>query len=127
MRYIKEKVKILQCNLPTLNGRIYLKEEVELVLTKIQEPVWGLFGGTSELNIPLDKIAFSATNFLINEQDELVANIKILDTPMGRIMKPLLDLCDYTTVGTGLVSNENVISDFRLLSISAYPKSTHSQ
>ena len=110
------------CDRPNANGRIFPKEEVEKAIAEIQTPP--LLGqlGDSGLSISLSEVAYVAENLRFNEYNCLIADIRTIDTPKAKLLEPILDLCEFTTVGTGIVNNNSVISDFKLLYVSANPK-----
>ena len=120
---IKKDVPILMCNRPTINGRIYPKQEVEIAITKINNPpLLGMFGPQEGLAINLGEVAFIAENLKFNDFNGLEADIRTLETPKGQILNPILDLCEFTTVGTGTIGMDGVISDFKISYISANAK-----
>ena len=120
MSSIKKEVPILMCNRPTINGRTYTKEEVEKAISEIKTPqLLGMIGPAEGLNIDLNDVAYVVENFKFNDYNCLVADVRTLDTPKGRVIDPILDLCEFTTVGTGEVGLDGVISKFSISYISA--------
>lgn len=117
------------CDRPTANGRMYLREEVEEAISKLKTlPLLGRCGSDGGMNISLTDVAFTVENLRFNEYNCLIADIKTLETPMGKTFEPLLDLCEYTTVGTGMLNDKDgTVSDFKLSYISAIPKQVNSK
>lgn len=123
MPYLKKDVPLLMCDRPNANGRIYPKEEVEKAISEIKTPpLLGMFGPAEGLSISLTDVAYVVENIRFNEYNNLIADIRTLDTPKGKILEPILDLCEFNTVGTGIVGMDGVISEFKINYVSATPK-----
>ena len=122
---MKYTVKILECDKPTINGRIYPKEEVERAIQEyLKHPI--NFGGFkddldktsfSECLLPLDKRAFEVDDVKIIN-DKVFADIEILSTPSGCILQEILDydesMIQFKTNGVGKIAPDWIVTDYRL-------------
>ena len=110
--------KILTCDTPDLNNVTYPREEVEKAVAKYQEKIkngtaLGIVGESGQfprridsLSINLDRVSHIVTEMHV-EDNNVLATIKVLDTPHGKILKELLD-CE---VNIHLVSSSIEITD----------------
>lgn len=92
--------KILKLNKPNGNNRIYTKDSF-LNLTENFE----CFGTLDAKEFPIDltKISHHCSNFKINEDDELMCDIRILDTECGELLKQLIHSGEFRPVSFGNV------------------------
>jgi len=118
----KYTVKVLTCDTPNHNGRIYPKEIVEQMIhqTNIQKPIPGYLGIPEERIV--ENCSHICSNLLINENC-LFADVTFLDNKMGIMAKKLFeqDVLYFGTAGVGNINN-NIISDYTLHSIDGYLK-----
>lgn len=114
------KVTILRdLNKPNRNNRVYSTEVIENAIKYAPEKLWCYFT-KSPYDNDLDKVAATASNFAIVD-DSLICDIEILETPLGIIVKNIIEKeveLEYTISGVGtLKSNENgnivVENDYR--------------
>ena len=87
-------VTVLRVDHPNSNKRIYPRAVIEKAITEIDGPLLGeFFDGTWSRPIPsqLDKASHEVTKIYL-DGDYLMAEIKPLNTPQGRLLKNLL--CD---------------------------------
>ena len=126
---------VLTCDKPTITGRIYPKNLIEKSI--IEDPIIAeklanrMFLGEfpsndkeSYASVDIENIAFSTEN-LYFEGDELKADIAVLDTPQGKILNKLIDnnvMLTFFCTGEGSVDINNKVTDYKLLSVSAYLK-----
>lgn len=127
---MKYKAKLLKANVPTCNGRIYTKECLESANKYIQENLkeGGLLSEFSE-NVDEFEIYTKALSHKITdsyiENDTLNVELEILNTPMGINVQNALNegLNLYAcTRGVGMLNDDNIVSDYELLSVDLYDK-----
>ena len=87
--------KVLEVDKPNRNGNVYPRKLVEENIARLQETIknGGLIG---ELDTPTDSIIhFSNTSHLIKnvrlENDDLMVDYQILNTPCGKLAQVLID------------------------------------
>jgi hypothetical protein len=110
-------IVILNVNpdVPTVNGYIYSKEIIEKEII-LKELLVYLGIGQGGLNDLKDLIGFA--NSKLNEKNEIISNIKLIDTEISNIFKQTdyTDF-DYTIKGYGELSEDNNVFDFKCISI----------
>lgn len=122
MKFICEEII---SNIPTINHRIYSKFELQKAIDYYNENDKYKFGGfqpDNYLEIISRDVAFSIKG-LILIGDKIVINIKILDTPKGRIVKNILKKKEKLQIRfslTGLVSEKDnngnsIVFDLKIL------------
>jgi hypothetical protein len=124
----KEKeltVDILTLNEPTINGRIYTEKTLENALNDINQKsgIYGCFGDDVTYGVvPVDKISHLVEKVWI-EGSTLKAQIKILETPPGKILDQVLSHVEFKPVGFGKIDSETgIVSDYRLAYVTAHIK-----
>lgn len=115
-------VPIMNVDVPNLNGRTYPRGVVEKAIMKYNAlpSKLGMLGMESGANIDLSKVSHVIEDLSINEKGEVIAKMRILDTPCGKIVKQLLDTparCDFRTAGTANIDRNGVVSDYVLTSV----------
>ena len=135
-------VKQLLINeIPTKNGRRYPREVIAKMAEQIKEKEsqglnLGTLGVIEHTTVPLDKVAFSYKNPVI-EEGSLYVDISILGTPCGNELKTVLDSVVFRPAGMStkyphpahetaihlLGVNVIVGDDYELITINAIPKS----
>jgi hypothetical protein len=131
---ILEKQIITVVDQPNKNGRIYSRAALEKVVQDyLGKESFGTLGGYStpfEANfnnnaqngLDLEAAAFTWTNLRL-EGDNLVADIKVLATPYGNILKRFADDMAIRSIGSGTVKQDGTIGDdFKLYGLVAFPK-----
>lgn len=115
-------------DIPNRNGRIYPKTEIEKSLKAFKEklPVVGQLGYSDDPST-YTEINLSRVSHVVNdvriEDDKLIATVKILTTPSGRIAEQLIrseetrPSLGFGMRGTGIVDTNNKVTDFNLISI----------
>ena len=130
--------KILFADKINSNKRYYTGECLEKIKNdyeKDKENIGYYFGvfdpqkGTSDFVeygdpevINIRKIAFTVDSMRINKKNELVADIRLMETPNGKILKQLKDGMVFRTSSWGFIGEDGKISVERLLSINAFPE-----
>ncbi len=153
------EIEIIKADTPTINDRIYPKEELEKAIAKIKEPLLGRLGssitrgilqpiprlqglvltiieqtgalptavdwvdirqalGSNPTNVNLLDVVFMVDNIRL-EDDVVVGDMKILDTPQRPEFEELLEFVRYAPAGTGQVDDEGNISDYKFLCVDA--------
>ena len=115
------KIELIKADEPTINGRVYPKEELEKAIAKLDDALVGRLGentGTDPTKIDLGSIAFLVENVRMDE-DSVVGDMKILPTPQGKILKESLPAFRYAPAGTGNVDDEGNISDYNFMCVDA--------
>ena len=124
------KVTLLDCDVPTINGRIYPHKVVKKAIKNdafLQLSIKNrmFFGANSDVDYSesfgfgadIGSIAY-AVEKLYWYRNKLKAKIAVLDTPDGRILNVLLDTMGdhvkFCTRGTGDVDSNGVVSNYRL-------------
>jgi hypothetical protein len=115
--------KILGVGVPNENGHVYPPEAVQAMIEQAEKRIsaGALFG---ELGMPLRgtidlyNVSHQITNLRV-QGDTVVADIKVLKTPQGEILKGLLEDIDFRTRGYATLSADGVVSDYQLVSIDA--------
>ena len=122
---------VLTCDKPTITGRIYPKTLIEKSV--IEDPIIAeklanrMFFGEFPSNnkepyayIKLNNVAFTVENLSLEDND-LKADIAVLDTAQGKILNELIDNNNVTVTfscsGAGSVDINNKVTDYELLSV----------
>ena len=117
----------IQGEVKNQNGRVYPKEEIQTAVESIGkriqtgETVLGELDHPAELQINLDRVSHMITDMRCEGADGF-GKLKILDTPMGKIVKGLLDggvQLGVSTRGMGSLEQQNgamVVKDDFVLS-----------
>lgn len=120
---------VLTCDKPTRTGRFYPKTLIEenvlknpIIAEKLANRMFfGEFLDKEEKSNFIEDVAFSTENLYL-EDDDLKADIAILDTPKGEILNKLID-SDASVVfscsGVGSVDENNKVISYELFSIDA--------
>lgn len=124
-----ETVKLQQLDKKNLNGRTYPTAVVQKAIEAVQEKIdKGIFLGTmgipTSTSVPLDLVSHSVKSLRI-EGDYLVADVKLLETPMAnaytQIVNSKLYSMAWRPVGTGQVDADGVITEYTIIAITAIP------
>lgn len=107
---------LLQVGKSPITGRIYPRDEVLKVIENFQTrtEVWA----TSESTYPLDlsKVVGRVISLEL-VSNSLVATVEVLDTPMGRIVKQLMDAkvtLQLLPTGVGMLDEDCVVTEYKL-------------
>lgn len=123
---ILEKQIIANAGQPNKNGRIYPRVVLEKVVQdNLDKEGIGVFGSdytNGSFGLDLSKSAFTWSNLQL-EGDNLVADIKVLSTPHGNILKQFASDMAFRSIGTATISEDNIVGDdFKLIGLVAFPK-----
>lgn len=124
------------------NQRVYPVNEIakacNVIAQKIKEgfSVLGEADHPDDLQVNLDRVSHMITNMYMNENNG-IGKLKILPTPMGNIVKTLLESnvkLGVSSRGSGNVNESGGVTDFEIVTVdivaqpsapSAYPKAIY--
>lgn len=115
------KTIIMHADRPSISGNIYPKSVVKSVAARLRDKSitsYVVLDGENE-NIDLDRVCAKIVGARM-KGDMLEADIEILSTPMGMILEEISkgDIkLRYYTMGSGMVSEDRIVSDYVLSSI----------
>jgi hypothetical protein len=115
---------ILVADKPNSNGRIYPRAALESYIAKAKAnggSLPGVIGMDQDPLVSLGNVSHMCENLRI-QGDTLVADIRVLKTPMGEELKKLLTSpgISFRTAGFGTLSADGkTITDFEPISINA--------
>jgi len=117
------EIEIIKADTPTVNDRIYPKEELEKAIANAPQPLVGRLGSsnTNPTNIPLEDIAFIVENLRMDD-GTVVGDMKILNTPNKAKFEEVLPFVRFTPAGTCIVDDDNNIRDYKILCVIAVPE-----
>jgi len=124
------------------NQRVYPVNEIARACSNIAEKIKNGFSVLGEadhpddLQVNLDRVSHMITNMYMNENNG-IGKLKILPTPMGNIVKTLLESgvkLGVSSRGSGNVNESGGVTDFEIVTVdivaqpsapSAYPKAIY--
>jgi hypothetical protein len=124
------------------NQRVYPVNEIAKACSNIAEKIKNGFSVLGEadhpddLQVNLDRVSHMITNMYMNENNG-IGKLKILPTPMGNIVKTLLESgvkLGVSSRGSGNVNESGGVTDFEIVTVdivaqpsapSAYPKAIY--
>ena len=126
---------VLTCDKPTITGRIYPKTLIEksviedpIITEKLANRMFFCEFPSNDKEpyayVDLKNAAFSVENLSFKD-DDLKADIAVLDTTQGKILNKLIDnnvTIAFSCSGEGSIDINNKVTDYKLLSVSAYVK-----
>ena len=120
------RATIAVADVANANGRIYSRHALEKAVAEQNRKgrTWVTLGMPNGSKIDLSEIAGQAGNWSW-DGDNLIAEIAIMDTPRGALVKELLGSdgeCDYRPAGYGQVDAAGVVTNFRFISIGVLAK-----
>ena len=122
------KATILRLDYKDLNGRVYTREVGKDIVKQINErkEVFGRIGYSKSSpwgGVSLDKISHVISNARILG-DEIVCDVKLLETREGHILKPIIDKCVFRPNGAGELEEDGTIKNCQVISVDAIPIET---
>jgi len=129
----------VQGNIKNHNERIYPVSEIRKAVNAINEKlsnrysVWGELDHPEELTINLDRVSHMITEMWMDGNNGM-GKLKILPTPMGQIVRTLIESdgkLGVSSRGVGNVDDRGEVSDFEIITVDvvatssapqAYPK-----
>lgn len=96
-------------------GRKYCREDLEIQIK--DKPFFGELESNHGLDINLSRVSHSLENLAVSDRG-LIGDIRILDTPFGKIAESLLDAGVKLTTSiraTGLLKDDLTVSDLTLI------------
>lgn len=128
----KLTVPVLKSNVINLNGRMYTDECLEQMITAFKEKQLGGVPMFGELGYPeesaftsLDNVSHQITE-LYAEGDTLFAELTVLDTPKGEVLKTIMDSVVFRPRTIGHVNDDSTVRIDTLISFDAIDKETDS-
>ena len=114
------EIEIIKADTPTVNDRVYPKEELEKAIANVKQPLVGRFesSGTNPTNIAIEDIAFTVENLRIVD-GAMVGDMTILEVPNKAMFEEILPLVRFAPAGTGMVDDSNSVRDYKILCIDA--------
>lgn len=112
------------CGKPNLNGRIYSKQVLENSFKSVSE-IGSFYNGDDDYRLISETIELFRTSHIVKdvhmEENNCVAEIKVLNTPFGIRLKNLIkdNLVLFAPKGTGQLDSKGNVSDYKLISIDA--------
>jgi hypothetical protein len=132
----------IQGGVKNLNERVYPVQEIRRAVDNVNEilikgeSVLGEADHPEELNINLDRVSHMITKMWMDGPNGF-GKLKILPTPMGNIVKTLLESgvkLGVSSRGSGNVTDDGEVSDFQIVTVdivarpsapNAYPKAVY--
>lgn len=121
------KAEVLKLNEPTATGRVYT---TDCITDALEDPILKerldqhmLFGTISPDDYwDMKNISHAVSGFEL-EDNKLMADIDVLDTPQGRTLSILIDnnVIGFSLCGEGNVE-DNIVTDFTIDSVTAVLK-----
>lgn len=126
----------LICDLPSnLTKRIYPLQEVKTACERLQgninnDGLLGTLDSPETLEILLDKVSHKISEITISDDKLVYVTIKPLSTPMGIVLKTLLEAkveLYYSMFGIGNVSENGTVSNLEIISfnMTGSPRHAH--
>ena len=132
----------IQGGVKNQNQRVYPLEEIQKAVTNVDERLKGGYSvlgeadHPEELTVNLDRVSHMIENMWMDGPNG-IGKLKILPTPMGNIVKTLLESgakLGVSSRGTGNVNESGNVSDFEIVTVDivaqpsapdAYPKAIY--
>ena len=139
---LKLKGVFIQGGVKNQNDRVYPLEEIKKAVSSVDErlksgySVLGEADHPEELTVNLDRVSHMLENMWMEDANG-IGKLKILPTPMGNIVKTLLESgakLGVSSRGTGNVNESGNVSDFEIVTVDivaqpsapdAYPKAIY--
>jgi hypothetical protein len=118
---VKIFARICQADVPNSAGRIYPRAVLEKIATKNVYATLGMPEGTA---VEMEKVAALVGNWSFDSEGYLVGEVAVMGTASGQVLMETVKSgggWDYRLAGIGTVQ-DNVVSDFRVISIGVVPK-----
>lgn len=113
---------LVECDVPNGNGRTYPKAVIEKALGKLPNHLFVTMDhNPDELTtgkISLENVAGTVDHVRL-DNNLLLADITILDTPKGVALEPLLDIMSFRLAGVGTIDRDGVVSDYTIIAVMA--------
>lgn len=122
---ILESQIVATADVPNKNGRIYPKALLKRIAADhLDCGGYGCLGNIEfpKTEIPINKIAFSWNNLRL-EGDNLLADITVMSTPCGEIIKAASEHFGFRTIGHATLQIDGTVGDdYVLIALSALAK-----
>ena len=108
------------------NGRIYTTESVNKAIQEANDKsekgqLLGELGYGNVVDIDLKNVSHKISELKI-EDNSVVGEIEILDTPSGNKLKDILDQVVFRPRGTGNINDKGEVENFKIISFDAISK-----
>ncbi len=120
---------VMELDKPNKNNRIYTRKCMEQAIADTKKLVEenrfvGELDQISSTSVNVSNVSHIVKNIRI-EDNKVLADIQILNTPRGHQLKELLDekKISFVPRGLGKIDSDRTISDYKLISIDAVPSS----
>lgn len=105
-------VKIIELNTPSpRTGLVYTETAIRAALLNFKSPYAAMITDRDTTSVPLDRITHEVRNCRI-EDNWLVAEVRILDTPLACELSEAGSTFKFYPVGLGYVSDGNMVKDY---------------
>ena len=121
--FITLECKLIKAGVPTLNGRIYTIEAFEKAcedVTAKKSHLLGCLGEDIGHKVQLNEVSHEAHNLRVNSQGRLVADIQVLDTEQGDLLKAMFESKESLTLHPcfhGVIGRDNTVEDITMSSV----------
>ena len=141
---------LIQAGIVNGNGRMYTAEALEKAVKdfgELDHPMYGELGMPENFTVNLKNVSHQVLdiksecpklprkkkkalkkagtyNTWKKSKMKLIATIKFLDTPQGKIAKKIINESVIRTAGTGEIDKNGIVQNFKLTSCNLVPKST---
>lgn len=112
---MKFTTKLIEFDKENRNGRIYPKELMNPIMEQLnnKSTIYGELGqDNASMDVTLSNVSHTVENIYIND-NAIYGDIRILDTPKGKIVKELLNnnqTIGVASRGMGTINNDGTIS-----------------
>jgi hypothetical protein len=115
------------------NGYIYPKEVLESSIKKLKEDIDnrrfmgelkydGYSGNERGSAVNLSSVSHIVTDIYFDNDDNLVGEIEILETPRGKDLKEIIDLVSFRPRGMGNITEDKKVENYIMISVDAISK-----
>lgn len=121
-------VIIEQLGKPNKNGRLYDIPSLKHAIDKANSTCMGRIGMPESFDLNISEISHKIENLRF-ENNNLIGDLVILDTPQGRKMIKMMESTQlvFRTAGVGTISSSNdgtkIVKDYEILSVNAISSS----
>ncbi len=115
------KCKLFTCDEPNVNGHVYHRDTLKKAIDKYMQKEHRYCsmepGEPTYLGSPiLDEVSHEVKDLYI-EGDIVYADVKILDTNQGKLLKSLLGSSTPFSAGHGILNDDKSITDYELTNV----------
>ena len=121
------KSQVAQADIPNANGRVYPRKVLEKAINDFKgmpkNSMIGQIGMSHDSRVHF--ASHSVSDLCMSEQNELIADIQVMDTPCGKELSKLIDngAVAFRLQGTGNVQSVNGVDviqdDYKIITVNA--------